>query len=335
MRGDLRRALATARRCSCRASMSACGRSRASRCSSTIGICARRSSIPSSIADSAAGATSSARSALHPDSADPMTGSGRLEHAFESRAAPTGLIPYLTAGYPTAELTLELMRTLESVGALAIEIGIPFSDPIADGPDIQRASERALAGGMSTTGVLELIHRYRERGRLPVIVMTYANPVLRFGLERFTREARDAGVDAVIVSDLPAEESPEVWRALDDAGLDSVLLVAPTTSAERLRSIVSRCRGFVYCLARTGVTGAGEGYGGVIGDRVRDIRQLTSLPVAIGFGISGPEQARALRGVVDAVIVGAAFARDVAADPVAGVVARIQTRARALIDAMA
>jgi tryptophan synthase alpha chain len=264
-----------------------------------------------------------------------MAGSGRLERAFASRPSATGLIPYLTAGYPSPEVTLELMHMLEAAGALAIEIGIPFSDPIADGPDLQRASERALGKGMSASGALDLIRRFRERGTLPVIVMTYANPVLRLGIDRFSRSARDAGADAVILSDLPPDESPEVWRALDDAGLDSVLLVAPTTSAERLSSIVSRCRGFVYCLARTGVTGAGEGYAGSIADRVRDIRALTSLPVAIGFGISAPEQARALRGIVEGVVVGAAFARDVAADPDAGVVERIEARARALIDAMA
>jgi tryptophan synthase alpha chain len=226
------------------------------------------------------------------------------------------------------------MSALEAAGALALEIGVPFSDPIADGPDIQRASEWALARGMSADGTVELVRRYRRSGRLPVIVMTYANPILRRGIERFASEAREAGVDAVLVSDLPPDESPEIWSALDAAGLATVMLVAPTTPAGRLPMILERCRGFVYCLARTGVTGGGTGYAGSVEERVRGVRRLTPLPVVVGFGIASADQARALRGVADAIVVGAAFMRDIAANPDAGVAERVGARAGALIAAL-
>jgi tryptophan synthase alpha chain len=164
--------------------------------------------------------------------------------------------------------------------------------------------------------------------------MTYANPILRPGIAGFATRAREAGVDGVIVSDLPPDEDPEAWEALDRAGLDTVQLVAPTTERERLALVLARCRGFVYCLARTGVTGAGGGYAGLLEDRVREIRALTSLPVAVGFGISSGEQARALRGVADAAIVGAALIREITWDPEHGVVERVAGRARELAAAL-
>lgn len=251
-------------------------------------------------------------------------GASRLGEAFASRRGPTGLIPFLTAGYPSLDTSLELMLELERLGALAIEVGIPFSDPIADGPEIQRASEAALARGVGPDETLELVSRFRERATLPVIVMTYANPVMRNGIDRFAARARDAGVDGVIVSDLPPEEAPDAWAALDDAGLATILLVAPTTPAARIPRLIERCRGFVYCLARTGVTGrASEGYAGSLEDRVRELRTSTPLPIAVGFGISNAEGAKALRGVADAVVVGAAFMRAIAEDPARGAVERV------------
>lgn len=263
-----------------------------------------------------------------------MPGS-RLAGSFESRARPTGLIPYFTAGYPSIDATLELLQCAERA-CIAAEIGIPFSDPIADGPDIQRASEWALSRGVGASAVLELVRRYRAGGgTLPIIVMTYANPVVRHGIERFASEASSAGVDGAIVSDLPPDESPEVWQAFDAVGLDTITLVAPTTPATRLPLVVARARGFVYCLARTGVTGAGGGYAGAIEERVREVRALTVLPVAIGFGISTPDQARALRGMSDAVIVGAAMMREITVDPLQGAVSRVGARIQALTQALA
>ena len=158
----------------------------------------------------------------------------RLTSAFAARTGATGLIPFLTAGYPSLDVSLEMMRAFERAGALALEVGVPFSDPIADGPDIQRASEWALRAGVGMRDVLDLVARFRASSSLPVIVMTYANPVARLGAATFAREAAAAGVDGVILSDLPPDELGETWTAMDDAGLDTILLVAPTTSAERL-----------------------------------------------------------------------------------------------------
>ena len=259
----------------------------------------------------------------------------RLASSFAARAGTTGLIPYFTAGYPAPAITLELLHAAEPL-ALAVELGIPFSDPIADGPDIQRASECALAQGGGAAETLALVARYRAAGgSLPIVLMTYVNPILRPGITSFAAAAAVAGVDAVLVSDLPPDESPEVWRALDDAGLATVMLVAPTTRAARLPLLVARARGFVYCLARTGVTGQGGGYAGSIEARVREVRALTALPVAVGFGIATAEQARALRGVADAVIVGAALMREVAQDPEANVAARVSARMRVIAEALA
>ena len=259
----------------------------------------------------------------------------RLASSFESRARPTGLIPFLTAGYPSPAITLELLRAAEP-HSVAIELGIPFSDPIADGPDIQRASETALTQGVGAAEVLALVARYRAGGgAAPIVIMTYLNPILRPSIEAFAAGARDAGIDAVLVSDLPPDESPDVWQALDRAGLATITLVAPTTPAERLPLVVARARGFVYCLARTGVTGQGGGFAGSIEERVREVRHLSPLPVAVGFGIATAAQARALRGVADGVVVGAALMREVAQDPGAGVVGRVGARVQELAAALA
>ncbi len=262
----------------------------------------------------------------------------RLAAAFEAAASVsprrTGVIPYLTAGYPSLDATLEMLRGLAASGALAVEVGVPFSDPIADGPDIQRSSEWALREGVGVGDVLDLIERFRAESDLPVVVMTYANPIVRFGAHAFAERAAAAGVDGIIVSDLPPDESPELWAALDAAGLDTIVLVAPTTSDDRLGLLLRRCRGFVYCLARTGVTGMAGGYAGAIDERVAAIRARTTLPVAVGFGISTPHDARALRGVADAVIVGAAFMRRVTEDPRHGAVERVTRFAGELAEAL-
>lgn len=258
----------------------------------------------------------------------------RLEAAFSASRGTTGLIPYLTAGYPSLEASLEMLRGFDRPGVRAVEVGIPFSDPIADGPEIQRASEWAVRAGVGAAETLALVARLRRDSQLPVVVMTYANPVLRSGIERFAEDARAAGVDAVLISDLPPDESPATWEALDRAGLDTVVLVAPTTDPGRLPRLVARARGFVYCLARTGVTGAGGGESHALPERVAAVRRLTALPVAVGFGIAGAAGARALKGVADAVVVGAAFMRAVTEDPARGAVHRVQTLAGELVQAL-
>ena len=258
-----------------------------------------------------------------------------LAAAFAAARGRTGLIPFLTAGYPSLDVSLELMRALDAAGALAIEVGIPFSDPIADGPDIQRSSEWAMRGGTGAAETLDLVARFRRESRVPVVAMTYFNPVYRMGVERFAARAREAGVDGVLVSDLPPEESPEAWRAFEAAGLDTVMLVAPTTADDRLESLLRRARGFVYCLSRTGVTGRAGGFSGSIPDRVAAIRRHTALPVAVGFGISDADGARALRGVADAIVVGAAFMRAVTVDPDRGARERVDALAREMAGALA
>ena len=258
----------------------------------------------------------------------------RLADAFASNAGRTGFIPFVTAGYPTLDATHEMLRGFAREGALAVEVGLPFSDPIADGPDIQRASEHALREGVTTAGVLDMLARFRAESALPVVVMTYANPVVRAGVEAFAARAKASGVDGLIVSDLPPDEAPEWWAAFDRAGLDTIVLVAPTTDDDRLPMLLARSRGFVYCLARTGVTGQGSGWTGSLPERVAQIRRHTQLPVAVGFGISSGEDARRLRGVSDAVVVGAAFMRRVTEDPARGAVSRVVELARELAGAL-
>ena len=258
----------------------------------------------------------------------------RLGPAFAAARGRTGLIPFVTAGYPSLEQTLEMLRGFARLGVTAVEIGIPFSDPIADGPEIQRASEWALEGAVDPPAVLDLVRTLRRESELPVVIMTYANPVLRGGITPFADAAREAGVDGLIVSDLPPDESPEIWDALDRAGLDTVVLIAPTTEAERLPMLIRRCRGFVYCLSRTGVTGASAGYSQPIDQRIGELRRHTSLPIAVGFGISGARDARALRGVADAVVVGAAFMRAVAEDPRRGGADRVLAIGMELVSAL-
>lgn len=260
----------------------------------------------------------------------------RLAAAFAAHPGRTGLVPYLAAGYPDPDTTLDLMHRMARAGARAIELGIPFSDPIADGPDLQRASEWAVRGGMGASGALEIAREFRNTDTTtPVVLMTYANPVLALGVERFASRAAECGVDGVLVSDLPPDESPEVWAAFDTAALDTVLLVAPFTPPGRLDRIVARCRGFVYCLARTGVTGRSAGEAGNLDERIAAVRARGALPVGVGFGISRAGDARALRGRADAVIVGAAFARVIATDPGRGTAERVEALARELIDALA
>ena len=218
-----------------------------------------------------------------------------------------GLVPFVTAGHLGLEGTVPLLEALAEAGAAAIEVGIPFSDPLADGPAIQRTTEIALAHGAGVAHALESVSRFRERRDTPVIFMTYANPVLAYGAERFAEQARAAGVDGVIVSDLPPEERPDVWAALADRGLDAILLVAPTTDPERRRLLARRSRGFVYCLSRTGITGDRRAFAAELEDIVRAVRAETDVPVGVGFGVTDGERAARVARFADAVIVGAAL----------------------------
>ena len=258
----------------------------------------------------------------------------RLTASLREHARPTAFVPFVTAGYPSLDATCEMLRELDRAGAAAIEIGVPFSDPIADGPDIQRASEWALRAHVGMDQVLEVVRDFRRDSQLPVVLMTYANPVVKIGAKEFAKAAADAGTSGVIVSDLPPEELPDVWAALDGAGLDTVMLVAPTTRPERAAVIAKRTRGFLYALARTGVTGNSAGESSPLIERLAELRPLTDLPIGVGFGIGNAEQARAHKGVADALIVGAAFMRQVAQDPKQGATSRVASLARELVAAI-
>lgn len=231
---------------------------------------------------------------------------GRIVGAFARLDGRAALIPFLMAGDPDLETSERLLRTAASVGDI-VEIGIPFSDPIADGPTIQRAGQRALAGGTTLNDTLELVRRLRRNVSIPVVLLTYFNPIFQFGLEPFCREAVDAGVDGIVIPDLPADESDALLAPARIAGLDTIFLVAPTTSDRRITMAAERSRGFVYCVSLTGVTGARSDLPVELTDLVRRVKSRTSQPVCVGFGISTPEQAASVAKIADGVIVGSAL----------------------------
>jgi tryptophan synthase alpha chain len=236
--------------------------------------------------------------------------SSAIAQAFERAAAEknaAAFMPFVTAGYPDEDTWLELCRRLAQAGADLIEVGIPFSDPLADGPVIQATSQVALTQGVTPPMVLEMVARARQEISVPMVLMTYYNPVLNYGLEQFAQSARQAGADGVIVPDLPPEESGGWREAADAAGVDTVFLAAPTSTQDRLDVVLDVCKGFLYYVSLTGVTGSDL----VVGDDVLGIlallRQASSLPVAVGFGVSQPRQAAALAQAADGVIVGSAL----------------------------
>lgn len=219
----------------------------------------------------------------------------------------SALIPFVTAGDPDIETTLEILRALERRGADGIELGVPFSDPMADGATIQRASERALKKGTSLPRILEMLLEFRRDSEIPLILFGYYNPFFRYGLKRFTREAKAAGVDGILCVDLPPEESDELRRWTDAEGLDTIFLLAPTSDAERIRLVARRGRGFIYYVSVTGVTGVRQRFEDHLQSQVTRVRRYTSLPIGVGFGISTPEQAAWIASFADAAVVGSAL----------------------------
>lgn len=214
------------------------------------------------------------------------------------------LIPYVTAGFPTAAESRELLTRLPPAGADLIEVGIPFSDPLADGPTIQRSTQRALDQGMTVRGALEMIRSAAPA--VPVVVMTYLNPVIAYGLERFLTDAAEAGVAALLCTDLPAGSAPEIDRAIAASALDHIRLVAPTTPDERLGPALAGASGFVYFISRLGVTGTRVDAPPDLERQLRRIRAVTALPVAVGFGISTPAHVAVAARWADGVVVGSA-----------------------------
>lgn len=231
------------------------------------------------------------------------------------------LVPYLTFGYPERDVTAAALDGLADMGADAIELGVPFSDPLADGPVIQAASERALAAGASLRDAIELGGEYAREDRPPLVLFTYANPLASHGRRRTASDCREAGFGGVLVADLPFDEDPSLAEALEAEGLALVRLAAPTTPVERLRSLGRGARGFVYLIARTGVTGAGRGTDVRLTEQVAALREVTSVPIVVGFGIDDPDDARRVARVADGVVVGTAFVRRLGEEGVEAAVA--------------
>jgi tryptophan synthase alpha chain len=231
-----------------------------------------------------------------------------ISQAFQERRArgQAALVPYVTAGYPERASTVEAMEALADAGADVIELGVPFSDPLADGPTIQHASFVSIAKGTSVSGVLGDLAAFRARSRVPVVLFTYLNPVLRYGLDAFLRDAAAAGAQGVLVTDLPTGSDPAIERAIVDSPLDLIRLIAPTTPSERVPEVASGGSGFLYYISRTGVTGTRSELRGELAAEVGAVRAAVDLPVAVGFGISTPEQARTVAEVADGVVVGSA-----------------------------
>lgn len=237
-----------------------------------------------------------------------MTRIGRLFDCLK-RDSRKGLIAYLTAGDPAPERTPALVEALVRGGADLIELGVPFSDPIADGPVIQRAGERALRAGTTLEGVLDIAQQIRRRSEVPLLLFTYLNPVLRYGLDRLAEDAAARGIDGCLLIDASVEEAQDYAAAMHRTGLDTVFLAAPTSTQRRLELVARYSTGFVYLVSRTGVTGERETLSDKVTPLIRAVRSVTDLPLAVGFGISRPEHVAELGSQVEAVVVGSAFVR--------------------------
>jgi len=238
----------------------------------------------------------------------------RIKSAFErlNGEGRKALIPFITAGDPDAALTVPLMHTLVEAGADIIELGVPFSDPMADGPTIQRASERALAKGMKLRKVLELVVEFRKvDATTPVVLMGYANPVEAMGLEKFAAAASTAGVDGVLIVDYPPEEAAAFGVAMKAHGMDPIFLLAPTSTAARIAQVAEVASGYVYYVSLAGVTGSGALNVDAVAKRLPQIRQQTGLPVGVGFGIRDASTASRIAAIADAVVVGSRIIEEI------------------------
>ena len=244
-----------------------------------------------------------------------MTGN-RIDRAFDRlrESGRKGLIPFLAAGDPSLEVTEALISEFESQGADVVEIGVPFSDPLADGVVNQRAYQRALAQGASLGRILDLVARVRRHSEVPLVLMSYVNPIHRYGLERFPAAAREAGVDGLILSDCPPEEMDGFLEAMGREGIHPILLVSPTSPDRRISLISARARGYIYYVSLRGVTGQRAQLPEDLAAGISRVRRLTDKPLAVGFGISTPAQAAAAAGLADAVIVGSAIVAAIEAE---------------------
>ncbi len=265
-----------------------------------------------------------------------LTNSTRISKRFaELRSSgELGIIAYITAGDPSLDDTLKFVLALAEACADVIELGVPFSDPLADGPTIQRASERALRAGTTLSGVLELVRRIRQSSQVPLVLFSYYNPILQMGLEKFASTAGSAGADGVLATDLTPEESEEYRRILQQHHLDTIFLGAPTSTDERMAKIAACSSGFLYLISRTGVTGAKDALPDDLPALLRRARSATKLPIAVGFGISLPGHVSVLGGLADAAVVGSALVSEIEkATSVEAAAAALSERVRSLKEA--
>ena len=237
----------------------------------------------------------------------------RIQERFRvlREAGELGIVAYITAGDPSLDATLKFVIALAEAGADVIELGVPFSDPLADGPTIQRASERALKSGTTLAGVLERVRQIRQHSEVPLVLFSYYNPILQMGLEKFAAAAETAGADGVLATDLTPEESDDYRRILAAHHLDAIFLGAPTSTDERLAKIAACSSGFLYLISRTGVTGAKDALPDDLPALLRRARAVTQLPIAVGFGISLPGHVSVLGGLADAAVVGSALVSEI------------------------
>lgn len=238
----------------------------------------------------------------------------RIENVFTDRNNKA-LIGYVTVGYPSIDATLEIVPALVKNGCDIIELGIPFSDPLADGPIIQKSSHEALRQGVTPQKCIEIVRKLRENIDVPLIFMGYYNPVLHYGIEKFCEQCADAGIDGLIIPDLPPEEGNELEKSSKDHGIDLIYLLAPTSDDERIKIVTNRSTGFIYLVSLTGVTGSGAELSKELEEFVSKVRQTTSKPLCVGFGITTPEQARRVAHISDGIIVGSRILKLIEEDP--------------------
>ncbi|MCC6442129.1 MAG: tryptophan synthase subunit alpha [Armatimonadetes bacterium] len=236
----------------------------------------------------------------------------RIDRKFQELGGRKALIAYITAGDPSLQETEDLVLCLGSAGADIIELGIPFSDPLMDGPVIQQASLRSLRAGAKVSCILQTVARLRKKTQVPLLLMTCYNPIFRFGAGRFAEVASRSGVDGILITDLPPEEAPPWKEHAERCGLNTIFLLAPTSTRERIEETVRLSSGFVYCIAQTGVTGTREAMPAGLDSLIRSIRAHTAKPIAVGFGVSTPDHARAVARWADGVIVGSAIVKLIA-----------------------
>lgn len=255
---------------------------------------------------------------------------GRIDDVFKNKKA---FIPFITAGDPSLEITEQLIHAMTESGADLIELGIPFSDPVAEGPVIEKASLRALSAGVNTDKIFDMVERVREKNQIPMAFMSYANPIYSYGTERFMANCRKVGIDAIIVPDIPFEEKEELKPFCDQYGIVLISMIAPT-SKERILKIVKEAEGFLYCVSSMGTTGVRNEIGSHIDEMISLVKQVKGIPCAVGFGISSPAQAKALASLSDGVIVGSAIVKLIAEykeDCIPHVKAYVRDMSRAII----